>query len=61
MGFDKNGKKYQYVTQTISYVDKIYSRQKYYKCIKWKPYGHVFKTGPKNPVKSYLFDKTSKW
>ena len=57
----KNGKNYQHVTQTNSYVDKMYSRKKYCKCIKCKPFGHVFKTGPENPVKSYLSDKTSKW
>ena len=57
----KNGKNYQHVTQTNSNVDKMYSRKKYCKCIKCKPYGHVFKTSPKNPVNSYFSDKTSKW
>ena len=57
----KNGKNYQHVTQTNSNVDKMYSRKKYCKCNKCKHYGHVFKTGPKNPVNSYLSDKTSKW
>ena len=53
----KNGKNYQHVTQTNSYVDKMYSRKKYCKCIKCKPYGHVFKTGPINPVNSYLSER----
>ena len=40
---------------------EILQKQNYCKCNNCKPSGHIFKTGPENPVKSYVSDKTCKW
>ena len=39
---------------------EILSKQNHCKCNNCKPPGHIFKTGPENPVKSYVSDKTCK-
>ena len=47
-------------TNTFIYIE-ILQKQNYCKCNNCKPSGHIFKTGPENPVKSYVSDKTCKW